>query len=51
MQVRRKTTHTAPRFFSRLPRTPSTLFPLPLTVQQQKKISDRLCFLLLPLDG
>jgi hypothetical protein len=37
MQGRRETTHKAPRFFSRLPRTPTTLFPLPLTVQQKKK--------------
>jgi len=37
MQGRRETTHKAPRFFSRLPRTPSTLFPFPSTVQQEKK--------------
>ncbi len=37
MQGRRETTHKAPRFFSRLPRTPSTLFPLPLTVQGKRQ--------------
>jgi len=41
MQGRRETTHTAPRFFPRLPRTPSTLFPLPLTVQQKKREESR----------
>lgn len=30
MQVRREKPHQAPRGFSRLPRTPSTHFPLPL---------------------
>ena len=40
MQGRRETTHKAPRFFSRLPRTPSTLFPLPLTVQRRKRIGE-----------
>jgi hypothetical protein len=37
MRGRRETTHTAPRFFSRLPRAPSTLFPFPSTVQRKKK--------------
>ena len=60
MRGRRETTHTAPRFFSRLPRTPGappirrrgapTLFPLPLTVQQ-KKIVEGAYPAFLPGDG
>jgi hypothetical protein len=46
MRWRRETTHTAPRFFSRLPRTPSTLFPLPLTVQHKRRGGRRLSLLL-----
>ena len=36
MWGRQETIYKAPRFFSRLPHTPSTLFPLPLSVQQIK---------------
>src|SRR5580700_1461906 len=51
MQGRRETTHKAPfdklragtRFFSRVPCTPSTLFPLPLTVLPQIQKDGRAC--------
>lgn len=37
MRGRREKNHTAPSFFSRLPRTPTTPFSFPLTVQGGKE--------------
>jgi hypothetical protein len=42
MQGRWETTHTAPRFFSHLPRTPSTHFPFPSPSKAKNKTAAEL---------